>query len=71
MDFAHLARLLSIDDLTARIEAVERRLTDSLGVEGAVLSSPSTRMALSGGKRLRPVLVIGAANVFGSFDDQL
>ena len=71
MDFAHLARLLSIDDLTARIEAVERRLTDSLGVEGAVLSSPSTRMALSGGKRLRPVLVIGAANVFGSFDDRV
>ncbi len=71
MDFAHLARLLSIDDLSARIDAVEQRLTDSLGVDGATLSDPSTRMALSGGKRLRPVLVIAAADVFGEFDHRV
>lgn len=71
MDFDHLAELLSIDGLVDRMGAVERRLTESLGVDGIDLAGPSTRMALSGGKRLRPVLVIAAANVFGEFDDRV
>ena len=71
MDFSHLAQLLAIDDLTAKIDAVENRLIASLGLDDVELGSPSIRMALSGGKRLRPVLVIASANVFGDFDERV
>ena len=71
MDFAHLARLLAIDDLMQRLDAVEQRLSMSLLVDETVLGVPSARMAGAGGKRLRPVLVIAAANTADAFDENV
>ncbi len=66
-----MAHLLSIDDLMAKLDEVESRLGDSLGLEGVELGGPSIRMAMSGGKRLRPVLVVAAANIFDAFTDRV
>jgi heptaprenyl diphosphate synthase len=71
VDFDHLARLLAIDDLASRLDAVERRLGTSLLVDETVLGVPSARMAGAGGKRLRPVMVIAAANIADVFDDRV
>ena len=71
MDFSHLQRLLAVDDLTDRLDAVEARLGTSLLVDDTILGVPSARMAGAGGKRLRPVLVIAAANIAGVFDERV
>ena len=71
VDFDHLARLLAVDDLAQRLDTVERRLSKSLLVDDAVLGVPSARMAGAGGKRLRPVLVIAAANTVDVFNDKV
>ncbi|MCB0992235.1 MAG: polyprenyl synthetase family protein [Acidimicrobiales bacterium] len=71
MEFDYLARLLAVDELVARIDRVEERLSEALLLDGVGLGPPSTRMALSGGKRLRPVMVIAAAHVFDVFDDRV
>ncbi len=71
MDFAHLAQLLSVTDLSQRLDAVEQRLSTSLLVDETILGVPSARMAGAGGKRLRPVLVIAAANTADVFDDKV
>ena len=71
MDFDHLARLLAVDDLIDKIDEVEQRLSDSLLLDGVGLGPASRRMALSGGKRLRPVMVIACAHIFDVFDDRV
>ncbi|MCP3938713.1 MAG: polyprenyl synthetase family protein [Actinomycetia bacterium] len=71
MDFEHLASLLAVDELVERIERVEQRLSEALLLDGVGLGPPASRMALSGGKRLRPVMVIAAAHIFDVFDDRV
>ncbi len=68
MDFDYLGRLLAIDDLAARIGAVEERMLEALLVDTTVLGAPSARVASGGGKRLRPVLALAAANIEDRFD---
>ena len=71
MDFDHLAGFLAIDDLVGRLDLVDRRLSESLLVDDSILGAPAARMAAAGGKRLRPVLVIAAANTADVFDERV
>jgi len=68
VDIDYLGRLLAIDDLGARIGAVEDRMLEALLVDSTVLGSPSARVASGGGKRLRPILALAAANIEDRFD---
>ncbi len=66
-----LARLFGIADLGDRLAAVDQRIVDALGRDGAVLAPAAARVASTGGKRLRPMLTIVAAAVDQVFDDRV
>jgi heptaprenyl diphosphate synthase len=66
-----LARLFGIADLPARLAAVDARITDVLGHDGALLGPAAVRVAESGGKRLRPLLTIVTAATGDVFDDRV
>ncbi|HET6775662.1 MAG TPA: polyprenyl synthetase family protein [Acidimicrobiales bacterium] len=66
-----LSRLFGLPDLPARLAAVDDRITDVLGHDGALLGPASVRVAQSGGKRLRPLLTIVTAAVGGVFDERV
>jgi geranylgeranyl pyrophosphate synthase len=66
-----LSRLFGLPDLPARLVAVDDRITDVLGHDGALLGPASVRVAQSGGKRLRPLLTIVTAAVGGVFDERV
>jgi heptaprenyl diphosphate synthase len=66
-----LSRLFGLPDLPARLAAVDDRITDVLGNDGALLGPASVRVAQSGGKRLRPLLTIVTAAVGGVFDERV
>jgi geranylgeranyl pyrophosphate synthase len=68
---AGLARLFGIADLPDRLAAVDARITEALGHDGALLGPASVRVAESGGKRLRPLLTIVAAATGGTFDERV
>ncbi len=63
MDAATLAGLLALDDLVADLAAVEDRMVAVLSDDRYTerLVEPGLRVVQGGGKRLRPVLTIGAA----------
>ena len=66
-----LSRLFGLPDLPARLAAVDDRITDVLGHDGALLGQASVRVAQSGGKRLRPLFTIVTAAVGGVFDERV
>ncbi len=66
-----LARLFGIADLPERLAAVDARITDVLGHDGALLGPAAVRVAESGGKRLRPLLTIVTAATGDVFDDRV
>jgi geranylgeranyl pyrophosphate synthase len=66
-----LAHLFGIADLPDRLDAVDERITTALGHDGALLGPAATRVAASGGKRLRPLLTIVAAATGEVFDDRV
>jgi heptaprenyl diphosphate synthase len=66
-----LSRLFGLPDLPARLAAVDDRITDVLGHDGALLGPASVRVAQSGGKRLRPLLTIVTAAVGDVFDERV
>jgi heptaprenyl diphosphate synthase len=67
----HLARVFGIADLPDRLAAVDDCIADALGRDGAVLAPAATRVAATGGKRLRPLLTIVAAELGERFDDRV
>ena len=67
----HLARVFGIADLADRLAAVDECIADALGRDGAVLAPAATRVAATGGKRLRPLLTIVAAELGPRFDDRV
>jgi heptaprenyl diphosphate synthase len=66
-----LARAFGIDDLPDRLAAVDACIADALGRDGAVLAPAAARVAGTGGKRLRPLLAIVAAELGERFDDRV
>lgn len=54
-------------DLAADLDAVDRLLRRELGAGGRFLQEEALRLLSAGGKRLRPVLVLGSARL-GDFD---
>jgi geranylgeranyl pyrophosphate synthase len=68
---AGLAVQFGIPDLPDRLTAVDDRIAAALGQDGALLGPASSRVAVSGGKRLRPVLTIVAAATGDVFDDRV
>jgi heptaprenyl diphosphate synthase len=67
----HLARVFGIADLPDRLAAVDERIAEALGRDGAVLAPAASRVAVTGGKRLRPLLTIVAAELGDRFDDRV
>jgi len=64
-----LSRIFGIDDLADRLAAVDDKITTTLGGDGALLGPASTRVAATGGKRLRPLFTIVGAALGGVFDE--
>jgi geranylgeranyl pyrophosphate synthase len=67
----HLARLFGVDDLPARLAAVDDCIAASLRADGALLGDAAARVAGAGGKRLRPLFTIVAAELGGTFDERV
>jgi heptaprenyl diphosphate synthase len=67
----HLARVFGIADLAKRLAAVDECIADALGREGDLLGPAASRVASTGGKRLRPLLTIVAAELGERFDDRV
>jgi geranylgeranyl pyrophosphate synthase len=67
----HLARVFGVADLPDRLAAVDECIADALGRDGAVLAPAASRVAVTGGKRLRPLLTIVAAELGERFDDRV
>jgi heptaprenyl diphosphate synthase len=67
----HLARLFGVDDLPDRLAAVDDCIAAALRADGALLGEASARVAGAGGKRLRPLFTIVAAELGGVFDDRV
>jgi len=67
----HLARLFGVDDLPARLAAVDDCIATSLRADGALLGEAAARVAGAGGKRLRPLFTIVAAELGGTFDERV
>lgn len=61
-----LSTLLDVPDLANHIEAVDREISSVIGTGPDSLAIPALRLAENGGKRLRAVLVIGAACGMGA-----
>jgi heptaprenyl diphosphate synthase len=66
-----LARLFGIPDLPERLAAVDARIAEALGADGALLGEASVRVAANGGKRLRPLLTIVGAALGDRFDPRV
>jgi geranylgeranyl pyrophosphate synthase len=66
-----LARAFGIADLPERLAAVDRCIAETLGADDALLGPASLRVASTGGKRLRPLLAIVAAELGGVFDERV
>jgi geranylgeranyl pyrophosphate synthase len=66
-----LAAVFGLPDLGNRLEAVDAKIADVLGRGGALLGPASTRVASTGGKRLRPLFTIVAAAIGDVFDDNV
>jgi geranylgeranyl pyrophosphate synthase len=66
-----LARAFGIADLRERLAAVDRCIAETLGADDALLGPASLRVASTGGKRLRPLLTIVAAELGGVFDERV
>ena len=66
-----VAAMFGIADLADRLAAVDDRITDALGHNGALLGPASVRVASSGGKRLRPLFTIVTAATRDVFDDRV
>jgi heptaprenyl diphosphate synthase len=66
-----LARLLDIADLDARLAAVEQRLEEVLAQGTNGLGAASLRVMKGGGKRLRPIFTVAAAQLADVFDDRV
>ncbi len=66
-----LAHLFGISDLPDRLAAVDDRITTTLGQDDALLGPASVRVAVSGGKRLRPLFTIVAAATGDVFDERV
>ena len=62
---------LAVPDLQDRLGLVDRRILETLNFEDADLGPPSSRVAGSGGKRLRPVFTIAFAELGGVFDERV
>lgn len=72
MKTTELATLLGIPKLPVYIEQIEQKLEEILIKDNPNLSEPSLRLINSGGKRLRPFLVIAAASSQGGkIDDKV
>lgn len=69
--FDSLGPLFGIEDLSTRLEAVEDKITTTLGGDGALLGPASVRVSSAGGKRLRPLLTIASAATGGVFDERV
>ncbi|HZM38613.1 MAG TPA: polyprenyl synthetase family protein [Acidimicrobiales bacterium] len=67
----HLARLFSVDDLPDRLAAVDDCIAAALRADGALLGEAAARVAGAGGKRLRPLFTIVAAELGGVFDERV
>jgi geranylgeranyl pyrophosphate synthase len=65
-----LGEMFGIDDLPARLDAIEDKITSTLGGDGALLGPASTRVSSAGGKRLRPLLAVASAAVGDTFDER-
>lgn len=65
MNTKELAELLSVPDLPNSLERVEKRLQATLEEAGTELGRPARRLLNSGGKRLRPSLVVATASLGG------
>lgn len=63
--------MFGIPDLPDRLARVERKITATLGPDGALLGPATVRMAATGGKRLRPLLTVVCAAVGDVFDDRV
>jgi geranylgeranyl pyrophosphate synthase len=66
-----LSRIFGIEDLADRLAAVDDKIAATLGRDGALLGPASTRVAATGGKRLRPLLTIVGAALGGAFDEHV
>lgn len=66
-----LARLFGLPDLPDRLAAVDARIAEALGGDGALLGDASVRVAATGGKRLRPLLAIVTAALGDRFDQRV
>src|SRR5207248_3800901 len=71
MELGVLGELGDVERLGARLASVEGRLHDTVAVDGPSLAPASRRMTRAGGKRLRPALVIAAAECGGAFDERV
>lgn len=70
MNAADLARLLNIPELPSCLNQVDKYLIESVGKANPHIKDPAVRLIKSGGKRLRPFLVIAAAkSQGGKIDD--
>ena len=70
MQAEHLARLLGVPGLGAKLGDVERCLEDSLDNPTA-LAAASRRVTDAGGKRLRPALTIACAGLGAVYDERV
>lgn len=66
-----LAERLRLPDLETRLDAVDDRIQAALNGNEALLGPASLRVAIGGGKRLRPLLTIACAAVSDTFDDRV
>lgn len=66
-----LGRMFGIDDIGDRVDAIEDKITTTLGADGALLGPASIRVSSAGGKRLRPLLTIACAAVGEVFDERV
>lgn len=71
VDVNELLAGLAVPDLYERLALVDARIVDTLRVGAAELAGPCQRVAGSGGKRLRPALVVACAHLGGMFDDRV
>lgn len=62
MDYDRLGELLGLADVDAQVARLEDRLAESIASAVPELQGPAARVVRSGGKRLRPLLVLAVAS---------
>jgi geranylgeranyl pyrophosphate synthase len=70
MDTGEIAKILDLPKLPRLLEKVEDHLQAILAAADPMIGRPARRVLDSGGKRLRPILLIASANIRGGVNNK-